>query len=162
LPPHALPPGHVGEHAGATHLPLGQTPDAQSEDAPHALPSGHVGEHAGAAHVPLAHTPDPQSPFPRHALPAGQVGAHASPHWPLEHDKPVPQLLPQVPQFSPSFAVSTQRPLQSVAVVPEQLAAQLPLEQCCPAAHTVSQAPQFTGSKLVSAQYAFAPTPHVA
>jgi hypothetical protein len=54
LPPHALPPGHVGAHVGAAHVLSVHTPEAQSPFPPHALSNGQVGAQA-ARHLPFAH-----------------------------------------------------------------------------------------------------------
>ena len=99
----------------------------------------------------LVQTSDAQSLPVVHAVPSRQSGAHVALQCPLVQGTPAAHDVPHVPQLWSSVAVSTQRPLQSVAA-PPQAPAQVPLEQTCELGQTVPHAPQFSGSRPVSAQ----------
>jgi hypothetical protein len=89
LAPQTFPSGQVAPiatHAGGAHVPLVQTPDAQSEAAPQTFPSGHadaIVTQEGGAHLPPVQTPDAQSDPAPHPAPSAHVGVHAdAPHLP--------------------------------------------------------------------------------
>jgi len=75
-----------------------------------------------------------------------QLAATHAPFWQI---CPVPQAMPQAPQFEGLLLVSVQPPLQIVCPGGHP---QVPFWQVTPGAQALPQAPQFLGSLLVSVQ----------
>jgi len=121
-----------------------------------------VGTAVAAAQLPAVQTPDAHSVPPVHGAPTGHEDVQGTVHLPDEQVIPAVHTVPHAPQLASSEAVSTQRPLQSVAAMPEHIDAQVPAEHTSPGVQTTPHAPQLSGSSCVRAQYADAPIPHVA
>ena len=127
--PHAAPVGHVGEHAGAAHLPAVHTRETQSAGEPQPAPSPQFGAHAGGAHLPLVHVPEPQSPTAPQLFPSGHAGLHAG-AW---HFLGVPL------QLSDPQSVFAPHPVPSLQVLAQALA---PFARHLPLLHPFVPAPQ--------------------